>query len=99
MGLETQIYIRLCSEKGERQGSVVTEVQNESVLHVYAAIAKNTLYFKVKIDYANADTTINTCSGDSTVAVWPPSRADALNLIQHILSLECCFDLFQGGRH
>lgn len=42
MGLETQIYIRLCSEKGER---------NESVLHVYAAIAKNTLYFKVKIDY------------------------------------------------
>lgn len=51
MGLETQIYIRLCCEKGERQGSVVTEVQNESVLHVYAAIAKNTLYFKVKIDY------------------------------------------------
>lgn len=51
MGLETQIYIRLCSEKGERQGSVVTEAQNESVLCVYAAIAKKTFYFKVKNDY------------------------------------------------
>lgn len=51
MGLETQIYIRLCSEKGERQGSVVTEVQNESVLHVYAAITKKTFYFKVKNHY------------------------------------------------
>lgn len=83
MGLETQIYIRLCSEKGERQGSVVTEVQNRSVLRVYAAIANKTFNFKVKMSmgkcrYYNH----HMCSGDSTVAVWPPSRADALNLIQ-----------------